>query len=494
LGIVADTLSPSYNQGLDALVNRGAELLQRDEVEEARGCFEDALELAPGDEKILGLLGLTCFRLADFEAANRVYATLVGMSPNDASYRLNFGLVHLKQDRPERAIEELERSRQLDPSQVRTVSYLGLAHARAGAYGAAFEAFLRADEKALAAEMEQYLSAQEQEDIRQRVSQGSEVVESGDYEDLHFEAVPPTPAPIEESPKSEVLELSERDSMVQSGTIEQSPASTTETEEKDKQAEEMNLELGKAGAPRGPQHGVVTQAVSKIEPSLLVEKEAPIGHQPPQTVSALATERMLRPDEGGEILEIGFGGVLIARVRRQLISRTQGVMVSCGDLGYEPATRRVRGQQTDEVFGKGDAQLLTVTGEGYLIASAGDEVFTAVQLDGDAVYLREEYVYAFDPELRWENGRIPGSEFRIAQFRGAGCLATRTPKPLLSVKLSPDSVIYVECDVLAGWIGRVVPRLVKPAAGGRASTEFVECSGEGVVLLHDQQLHETVSA
>jgi uncharacterized protein (AIM24 family) len=196
---------------------------------------------------------------------------------------------------------------------------------------------------------------------------------------------------------------------------------------------------------------------------------------------------MLRPSDGGEPLEIGAGGVLIARVNHRLISRTQGVMVSSGELGFEPATRRVRGKQSDEIFGTGDAQLFVVTGEGYLVASACGEVFSAVRLDGDVVYVREEYVFAFDPNLRWENGRIPGSEFHVAQFRGKGCVAIRTPKDLLSVKLSAERVMYVESEVLAGWIGGVVPRLVKPAAGGRASTPFVECSGEGVVLLHDIQ-------
>ena len=120
-----------------------------------------------------------------------------------------------------------------------------------------------------------------------------------------------------------------------------------------------------------------------------------------------------------------------------------------------------------------------------MVASSCGEVFTAVLLEDDILYLREEYVFAFDPDLRWENGRIPGSDVHVAQFRGKGCVALRTPKEPLSVKLTADRVMYVESDVLAGWIGRVVPKLVSPAAGGRTSASFVECSGEGVVLLHD---------
>ena len=97
-----------------------------------------------------------------------------------------------------------------------------------------------------------------------------------------------------------------------------------------------------------------------------------------------------------QVLEIGAGGVLVARVASKLISRTQGVMVSSGELGFEPATRRIRGQQSEEIFGSGDARLFVVTGEGYMVASSCGEVFTAVLLEDDILYLREEYVFAFD--------------------------------------------------------------------------------------------------
>jgi uncharacterized protein (AIM24 family) len=82
---------------------------------------------------------------------------------------------------------------------------------------------------------------------------------------------------------------------------------------------------------------------------------------------------------------------------------------------------------------------------------------------------------------------VPGSNGKInmVQFRGQGSVAFRTDKPLLAVKLGREQVLYIDADVLAGWIGRVVPRAVKPAGGGRKSAVFVECTGEGVVLVHE---------
>ncbi|HYU16248.1 MAG TPA: tetratricopeptide repeat protein, partial [Candidatus Acidoferrum sp.] len=151
----------------------GSELLRRDQVAEARAELEAALELRPTDLKALGLFGLACFRQNAFDDALPVYQRMVELRPDDASHRLNLGLVYLKVGQAERAVHELGRSRALDPSQQRTVSYLGLAHARRGDYGDAYEAFLRAGQEQLALEMAQYLSREEAEAIRARVAAGA---------------------------------------------------------------------------------------------------------------------------------------------------------------------------------------------------------------------------------------------------------------------------------------------------------------------------------
>ncbi len=483
--IVPDSSATSSNaEDLETLIARGGEFLQEDKVEEARDCFDRALKIEPDHEKTLGLLGLTHFRLSDFDSASDIYEKLVAKSPDDASYRLNLGLVHLKLDRPVEAIAELGKSRDLDPSQIRTVSYLGLAYARNGEYEDAYEAFLRADQSNLATEMEQYLDDGTRQSIRDRVRGGS-AEEAAKAEEL-----------ADESADGNESELKFRGETAEAPQPEEAPASRKTSEKTLKAASEPETasspesdgEAVPEAAVEAPDAGMVTQAVEIVQPSerAAVADAAP-GHSAPESVSSFATRRLLRPNEGGQTIEIGAGGVLIAQVHERLISRTEGVMVSSPELGFEPATRRIRGQQSDEVFGSGSAKLFLVTGQGYLLASPRGEHFTALSLDNDVVYLREECVFAFDPGLRWENGRIPGSEFRVTQFRGNGCLAMRTPKEPLSVRLSSERVMYVDSEVLAGWIGRVVPRMEKPAAGGRTSSPFVECSGEGVVLLHDTQ-------
>ncbi len=245
-----------------------------------------------------------------------------------------------------------------------------------------------------------------------------------------------------------------------------------------------------AARPTPMDEGLVTQAVALAAPSAAAEATGTrvgIGQTAPLPLTTLATARLIRPEDGDAPFEIGAGGVLIVRVNDRVLSRTEEVVVSCGDLGFEPATRRVRGAATGEIFGEGDKNLFIVTGKGYLVAAAAGQVFTAVALDDDILYLRETLVFAFEDHLRWENGNVPGSngQMHVVQFRGTGCVVVRSRRPLLSLKLTAERVVYVEASVLAGWIGRVVPRLVTPAAGGKSSAPFVECAGEGVVLIED---------
>jgi uncharacterized protein (AIM24 family) len=214
-----------------------------------------------------------------------------------------------------------------------------------------------------------------------------------------------------------------------------------------------------------------------------------VGHEPPQPLSEFATSRLIRPEDGDHPFETSAGGVLIVRVRGRVFTRTEGVNVSGGELAYEVASRRSRGSITSQDFSSEGRQLFIVSGHGHLVASPLGEHFTAVTLDDDILYLREDLVFAFEEQLRWENGHVPGSDSTIpmVQFRGQGAVAFRSRRRLLSIKLAPERVLYIDAQVLAGWIGRVIPRAVTPAAGGERSTLFVECTGEGVILIEDEE-------
>jgi len=452
---VANSAETNVTDDFQMRMLSGGALLRQNEIEEAQAEFRRALEIEPDNKKALGLLGLTYFRMNDFEQALPVYARLVGLAPHDASLQLNLGLVRLKLGDAKGAIEALTASRELDPGQKNTVNYLGLAYARDGQYGLAYQAFIRAGEDALVEEMAHNLTMEECRRLREEVEQGMRGGVEAETE-------------VEAEAEAEAVAASEGDQDQEGGVVV--------------------IEAGSEESSR-IERSEVSAAVELVRPSSGAEAdiETVPGHVAPRPLSEFATTRLIRPEEGHYALETGAGGVLIIRVEQRIMSRTEGVIVSNTGLSYEPATRRVRGKPTDEPLGTDDRKIFIIGGKGHLIVSPLGEVFTSVILDDDILYLREDVVYAFEDSLHWENGRVPGASPPIAmiQFRGDGCVAFRSKKPLLSVKLAPDRMLYVDADTLMGWIGRVIPRLAAPAAGGDSSTTFVECTGEGVVLLED---------
>ena len=236
-------------------------------------------------------------------------------------------------------------------------------------------------------------------------------------------------------------------------------------------------------------HGAISRAVADAAPTAAgaPTARASVGARGPQPLSEFATARLVRPEDGDQPFELAAGGYLIVRISDKMYARTEGVDVTGGALTYEPAMRRARGQSRGEPFATGGRPMFQVSGQGHLIAAPLGGQFTAVSLDDDILYLREDLVFAFEPLLRWENGHVPGSRATIpmVQFRGTGAIAFRTARPLLTVKLAADKVLYVDAGALAGWIGRVVPRAVTAADAGGAAELFVECSGEGVVLVEE---------
>lgn len=256
-------------------------------------------------------------------------------------------------------------------------------------------------------------------------------------------------------------------------------------------SESMQFVMPRAepAAPQQPLDGpsMISRAVASATALATVGPRTRSGGAPPRPLSELATDELIRPDEGDDAFEIGANGALIIRVGERVMSRLDGVCVTGGDLSYEHATRRSRGHSTDEPFDYGGSQLHTVSGRGYLIAVPGEHAFSAVSLDDDILYLREDLVFAFQAQLRWENGNVPGLRGRlpVVQFRGNGALAMRLRRPLVRVKLPAQGTVFIDADRLAGWIGRVIPRAVVPPPGGPLGAMCVECTGEGIVLVED---------
>ncbi|HEY5945536.1 MAG TPA: tetratricopeptide repeat protein [Kofleriaceae bacterium] len=522
--------SPALDrEAVDQAVARGSELLKQGKLDDAQKAFRAALLLDGENARVLALLGLTHFRASQFAQARPIYEELVERAPTDASHRLNLGLVYLKLGDSEKAIGSLEASRALDPSQGRAVSYLGLAYARAGRYAEAYRSFLLAGQTDLAQEIEINLTTAERDSIQAQLARAAGGVEprtkppkeppkpvaSGSQIALTPPAQPvdvPQPAAaqpeVEEPPpdagRSSMPEIQVAKADAEAQAVRDSDRALDELEHgggnepsapateisAPRMTDSLQFVLPQSDAVPEPAAGqsMISRAVEIASPSSAASgtgSRVGWGSTPPVPLSQLATELLVRPDEGEEPFEVTAAGALVIRVKDRMMTRLDGIHVTGGELEYEPSTRRSRGHQTDEKFDFGGARLHVVSGNGYLIAVPGDKTFTAVSLDDDIFYLREDLVFAFESTLRWENGNVPGlrGKLPVVQFRGDGCVALRTPEPLVRVKLPAQGVLLVAAMRLAGWIGRVIPRAVVPPTDGPMGEVCVECTGEGVVLI-----------
>ncbi|HEY5933817.1 MAG TPA: tetratricopeptide repeat protein [Kofleriaceae bacterium] len=513
-------------EALDQAIVRGSDLLKQGKLGDAQGAFRAALELEPDNPRVLALLGLSYFRGNQFADAQPIYETLVEKAPTDASHRLNLGLVYLKLNNAERAIDALEASRALDPSQGRAVSYLGLAYARAGRYAEAYRSFLLAGQNELATEIEVNLTPAERDGIHGQLGR----TPSGPLPVVARTVTPPPPPQPaskqkEAEPRTKPPSAPPRRAVeLESGKVipghERSAAATglgtgmlsspeitllaSESSQfprideiaitsarPERVSDSMQFVIPKADPVAAPLDGqsMVSMAVAAVVPAAVAPTRTAAGGVPPRPLSEIATEELIRPDDGNDPFEIMPGGALIVRVSERVFTRLDGVHVTGGDLAYEMAMRRSRGHQIEERFDQGGSPLHAVTGKGYLIATLGQReprgMFVAVELDDDILYLREDLVFAFESTLRWENGNVPGlrGKLHVVQFRGDGALAMRLQRPLVRVKLPPQGLVFVDAERLAGWIGRVIPRAVVPPVGGPLGTTCVECTGEGIVLV-----------
>ncbi|MGE0869160.1 MAG: tetratricopeptide repeat protein [Kofleriaceae bacterium] len=532
-------------EAIEEAVGRGADLLKQGRLEQAQKAFRIAHELDPGNARVLALLGLSYFRGNQYAEARPIYEDLVEKAGTDASHRLNLGLVYLKLGEADKAISSLEASRALDPSQGRAVSYLGLAYARAGRYAEAYRSFLLAGQNELASEIEGNLTPAERDGIHHQlgrtphgtIGEDGVVIPRTMSQPIAVArtttptagiATPRTTTPprgvddrppissqlshpeivieklASDAPSVPMVPARSGASVIDSpfGPIPAhgpmtAPAgasppgvATLSNDPAVRMTDSMQFILPRAPAPEPmPGQSMITSAVAAAEPSAVVTRASPrtqAGGMPPRPLSELATDQLIRPEDGEEVFEISPSGSLTIRITDRMLTRLDGVHLLGGDLSFELAMRRARGHQTEQKFDYNGDPLHTVSGKGYMVAvPAGNRTFTSVELDDDILYLREDLVFAFEPSLRWENGNVPGlrGHFPVVQFRGNGALTMRLVRPLVRVKLPSQGVLLIDPNRLAGWIGRVIPRAVVPPSGAPLGTKCIECTGEGVVLI-----------
>lgn len=406
-----------------AQIHRSSDLLRQDKQDEARAALEQAFESRVDDAAGQATLALVYFKLGIYSRALAIYQKLVKELPEEAPLRLNLGLVYLKTGQSERAARELETAVRLAPGYRKAHGYLGLAYQRLGDYEGARRSFELAGAKHLANRMK-------------RFTKPSTEPTPEDAPEAREE--PPVPASLNERP-SNALDLSSNIA----GFLREMPT-------------------------------------SEAPPSLLPRKGE--RNQEPVSIAEIQAEARLSEPLTGRFL-INESGYLIMEVASTGISRLEGLhFLSATQLSYKPLKRKYRGKTDEEIFGRKSNPMFEITGSGRLGFHPGDACFSAVDLEDEVAYLREELLFAMDPTLRYENGRIPGDGGMLVHVSGRGALVMKTAGKPRTLEVTPDRGVIIPRGDLVGWFGHLLPR---PAANSPfdPSLGALELVGEGLLLV-----------
>ena len=407
-----------------ALIHRATDLMRDNHSEEAKQTLERAFETRTDDPSSQATLGLVYFKLGIYPRAVAIYQNLVKDFPEEPTLRLNLGLVYLKTGQTEKAARELETVVKLAPEYRKASGYLGLAYQRLGDYLAAKRAFERAGAKHLARRMNRFIEP---------VSDASRNETESKSGDLDL-GLPKADQTADEDDNGMSQELA--------GFVEELPFT--------------------AIAP-GP---LMKNTQSPKEPISVSELSA--GARLPEPLNS----RFLISDAGYLLMDIETRGY----------SRLRGLhFLTAEQIAYTPLKRRYRGRTCDELFGKSDNPMFEIKGAGRLGFHPTAWVFSAVSLDGEAVFVKERYLFAMDASLTYENGRIPGDGDMLVHLSGRGAFVLQTPTAPNSLEVTPKKGVIIPGDDLVGWFGRLLPR---PTPKGPFDPQLspLELMGEGVVL------------
>ncbi|MFN0064024.1 MAG: tetratricopeptide repeat protein [Myxococcaceae bacterium] len=510
-------MATSRTEHLEPLA-RGSNLLAAGQLAEAKTALEQAHQLAPKNEKAQNLLGLTYFKLGEFDNAARIYGLLIRENPTDPTLHVNLGLVYLKSGETPKAVRSFETATDLAPEHTKAHNYLGLALAQARDYARAREHFVLAGSQAMADKMSraaeeearaQALAEQANaqaaeapielmaEDEARMSEQGVEEISAvADNEELRFaEDEGPSAPPISSSPvgaQAAPAAPTFADPAIAAPPMaaprDVTPYAPPAADEPNTAASSHDAFAydGGLGAFEVPPESLELRPADAWRQSDAFQPESPPAMPPPsqpsdwQDVAPVLGGQGLRTPRG---FEVGHE-VAVIPVHGEVYARLEGLLSASGELDIQLAARCVQGRFVDEVFGDHTSRMSRVSGIGRLWIHSRKHALSVMRLGEGSIYIREERLIAFEASLRYENGRLSGLaslDVPLVHLTGEGEVLVDQGGGMRSLPVLGDSPVRVSLAQWVGWQGRLTPRLLGPEDGlGAGWVEFV---GEGQVLL-----------
>jgi Tetratricopeptide repeat len=415
---------------------RGSELLQEDQVYEAKSELERALSLQPQDVEGQSLLGIVYFRLGHYPRAIQIYESLVRARPEEVAPRVNLALCFLKTGQLPQAKLLLEEIVQHRPDHSRAWGYLGLSYQRLGDYEKASIAFDRAGRPNLAA--------------RVRAAH-----DSGQHSSVDDDAEP------EPTGSSRIHEIAQKDARA-------APSVPPPAEPPRESISAQQPIRPSAGAP-APAPGTRVSL--------------------PPRLWRLAAETALVFPERPRVAVHQDGAVLV-RIERSFNARSDCIRAMVSErpsaLKSSVLKRRGRSVLSDEPLGGITGLFATLEGAGRLVLGAPESLSPMVTaIDGEPFYVREARLIGFDGSVEHEAGRLPlgeGEYAGLVHLAGTGFIVIATRGRVSGLEVSSDRPVIVRAERLIGWAGRLLAHPVPSDEAPAQARGLVSLSGAGTVL------------
>ncbi|HSB60652.1 MAG TPA: tetratricopeptide repeat protein [Vicinamibacteria bacterium] len=456
-----------FDQGLFLThFNKGRDLYEAQQFEEAERELEEAYLLRPRDQRVLNLLGLVYFRQDKLEKAEEVYRKLAAESPEAHTLHYNLGLIYFKLNRLEDAESSFLKALELSKGNPKINFYLGSIYERLHRHKDAIYQYRQAGANLMVRRVEDKMAAAEPGKSARTGRKKDDTAEFPKRE-------------LQESIRRHADEaLARADQAMVMGKVLQpvSPAIMADG-------------APAVGAPEAPSD--VTEDTARFrlrkqdtEPPDRLRKqdtEPPEGAGAAPPPAPAKTDPMIRRSPAevfrfleNNLMEVDFSGKIFLK---------QGTIYSySGNLTFWVKEKRSAGLPA----------LVIVTGSGRIILTDRDREITFMHVMDEAVYVEPGHLLACEEGLSPRYVSIGGDQRQIEflALEGRGMVALSAASKPLPMAVTPGLPVSVPASSVVLWSGDVRPRLVEDPqlyeimlpAGGPAGS-LIRLEGAGRVLV-----------
>jgi uncharacterized protein (AIM24 family) len=224
-----------------------------------------------------------------------------------------------------------------------------------------------------------------------------------------------------------------------------------------------------------------------------VPEPTPTPEPTPVAPVAVAEPERPRPPAAVRFPDVGVvldrSGLALVRTTEAIgfATRLESIRAQQSQLKLQLLERRKNGKSNGESFGGVASPMVFASEAGELVLSprAGRKI-TALSLDGDMCFIREDVLLGFGGGLSFENGRLAtgeGETIAVVQLRGEGSVLIEAMADTLTLDVHPDRSLNVRREAALGWFGRLVPRALSPSEAPCGQRGLIAFSGEGYVVV-----------